>query len=272
MSGFRVALLACLLAFAAFGGWAPSPARAMSEGSALREVGLLPLSSYRSRPLVRVPFESPSELRGWYETPQTPLTHHVLSGERVYRGRKALKAWVTGANSGNVEPDGPNHRGYPTIQLFKRPRGCRTPCLISLWVWSSIPLARGQWSSIATVTASTGTTWIGQLVNVGLEGWLHTMHAPVPGQAEWILQRKDLPFPSRRWVHLRILVRYRASGGGIAVWQDKRLMSVAPIDGNLDRNGLGLLNQAHFGLYTPPTIASGVIYNDDLVISELRSR
>ena len=69
-----------------------------------------------------------------------------------------------------------------------------------------------------------------------------------------------------------IYIDYRASGGAIAAWQDGVLMSAAPIDAMLDRNGLGVLHQVHFGMYTPPTVASGVIYNDDLVISELRPR
>ena len=98
-----------------------------------------------------------AETAGWYLTPQTPLTHHVLSRERVHQGAFAEKGWVTGANTADIEPDGPNHRGYPTMQLFKRPRGCVTPCLLDLWVWADIPLRSGEWFSVATVTASTGT-------------------------------------------------------------------------------------------------------------------
>jgi hypothetical protein len=236
----------------------------------LARVGLRPLGTYRKSTLLRVPFESVDEAQGWYVTPQTPLTHHGLSRDVVRRGSFAHKAWVTGANTANIEPDGPNHRGYPTMQLFKRPRGCVTPCLLDLWVWADIPRRAGEWFSVATLTASTGSVWLGQTVNVGSEGWLHTMHVPAPGQSRWTLQRTDVPFPSRRWVRVRILVDYRAGAGAIAVWQGGKLMSVAPLDATLDHNGGGVLNQIHFGMYTPPTIASGVIYNDALVVSELR--
>jgi hypothetical protein len=272
----RAALVAFVVAavgLPAFAGGEAPPADAagVSVKEVLARVGLRPLGRYRKTTLIRVPFESVAEAQGWYVTPQTSLTHHQLAGDVVRRGSSAHKAWVTGANTGNVEPDGPNHRGYPTMQLFKRPRGCVTPCLLDLWVWADIPLRRaGEWFSVATLTASTGTAWLGQTVNVGREGWLHTMHVPAPGQSRWTMQRTDVPFPARRWVRVRILVDYRASGGAIAVWQGGKLMSVAPIDPTFDRNGAGVLNQVHFGMYTPPTIAAGVIYNDELVVSELR--
>ena len=248
----------------------PAAASPLKPNDAVAQVGLRPFGKYRKTTLVSVPFESTVEAQDWYVTPQTPLTHHELSSDVVHRGKRAHKAWVTGANPSDIEPDGPNHRGYPTMQLFKRPRGCVTPCLLDLWVWADIPLRPGEWFSVATVTASTGTVWLGQTVNVGSEGFLHTMHVPAPGQASWVWQRKDVRFPARKWVRVRILIDYRPSGGAIAVWQNNTLMSVAPIDPTLDRNGGGVLNQAHFGMYTPPTVASGVIYNDALVVSELR--
>lgn len=242
----------------------------LTPKQALAAVGLKPLGQYVKTTLIKVPFESINEAQGWYVTPETTLTHQQLSNERVRQGRFAHKAWVTGANTNNIEPDGPNHRGYPTVQLNVRPRGCVTPCLVDLWVWQDIPLQPGEWFSVATLTASTSSAWLGQLVNVGSEGWLHAMHVPSPGLADRVYQRTDIAFPVRTWVRVRVLIDYRATGGAIAVWQNNTLMSVARIDPTLDLNGCGVLNQAHFGLYTPPTIATGVIYNDALVISELR--
>ncbi len=242
----------------------------ITPAQALATVGLRPLARYSKSPLVKVPFESASEAQGWYITPQTPLTHHELSSELVHQGAFAHKAWVTGANTAGIEPDGPNHRGYPTVQLYARPRGCVTPCLIDLWVWADIPTRPGEWFSVATLTGSTATAWLGQTVNVGSEGWLHTMHVPSIGLAERVYQRVDKLFPVRQWVRVRILVDYRPTGGAIAVWQGATLMSVARLDGTFQQNGSGVLQQAHFGMYTPPTIEAGVIYNDALVISEAR--
>lgn len=249
---------------------APRGAVPAAANQALRAVGLQPFGKYRRSVLVSVPFERDAEVAGWYVTPQTALTHHGRAGDVVHQGHFAHKAWVTGANLDNSEPDGPNHRGYPTLQFMRRPRGCVTPCLVDLWVWADIPLAAGEWFSVATLTASQGSVWVGQTINVGSEGWLHTMHVPSPGLAQRVYQRTDLPFPRRSWVRVRIVVDYRATGGAIAVWQDSTLVSVARIDPAVDENGLGVLNQAHFGMYAPPSVASGVIYNDALTVSELR--
>ena len=248
-----------------------SPVGSLTPRQALNRLGLRPLKDYTATPVVRVPFESPREVEGWYATPQTPLTHHELSNEVVHNGKFAEKAWVTGANVDDIEPDGPNHRGYPTMQLYKRPRSCVTPCLISLWVWADVTLQRGEWFQIATLTPAMSDVWLpSQLVNVGSEGWLHTWHVPTQGRSDWTYQRTNKPFPLRRWVNVKILIDYRPSGGAIAAFQDGVLMSAAPIDGTVGDNGGGVLNQTHFGLYGPPTIRSGVIYNDKLTISEVR--
>ena len=242
-----------------------------SPKQALARLGLRPLKSYTKTPVIKVPFESVTETQGWYATPQTPLTHHQLSGEVVHNGRSAHKAWVTGPNVDNIERDGPNHRGYPTVQLYRRPRGCVTPCLIGLWVWADIATKPGEWFQIATLTPSASDAWLpSQLVNVGSEGWLHTYHVPTQGRSDWTYQRKDRPFPLRRWVNVKILIDYRAAGGAIAAFQDGVLISAAPIDGTVGLNGAGVLNQAHFGMYVPPTIGSGVIFNDNLTIDEAR--
>ncbi len=45
------------------------------------------------------------------------------------------------------------------------------------------------------------------------------------------------------------------------MWQDGQLVSHAKISNVKDK-----LAQAHFGLYYPPQMTSGVVYNDDLLI------
>ena len=244
---------------------------ATAEREALASVGLRPILDYAATPIVTLGFESAFEAVGWYTTPQTSLTHYELSSDVVHSGATSIKAWVTGANSANIEPDGPNHRGYPTMQLYKRPGGCGTPCLVSLWVWADIPTDHGEWYQIATLSPSATDIWLpSQLVNVGSEGYLHTMHVPTQGLAEHQYQRTDIAFPQQQWVKVDIIIDYRSGGGAIAVFQDGVLISAARIDGTQGANGGGALNQAHFGMYAPPSIASGVIYNDDLVIAELR--
>jgi hypothetical protein len=265
-----VAALSAASLPASGGARSTSTVSSIAPNQALAQLGLRPLKHYTKTLLLKVPFESATEAQGWYVTPQTPLTRHQLSNEVVHNGKFAHQARVTGPNVDNIEPDGPNHRGYPTIQLHKRPRGCVTPCLISLWVWADIATQPDEWFQIATLTASVSDAWLGQLVNVGSQGWLHTMHVPSPGLSDWVYQRTDKLFPLRTWVNVKILIEYRATGGAIAAFQDGVLISAAPVDGTLGLNGLGVLNQAHFGMYVPPTIGSGVIYNDNLTISEVR--
>lgn len=241
-----------------------------ADVAALRSLGLRPLAEYTRTPLVSLGFESVDEFAGWYITPQTSLTHHELWTTTVHGGTHAHHAWVTGANTANVEPDGPNHRGYPTIQLSKRPGGCVSPCLVTVWAWADIPLRPGEWFQLATLTSSASDIWLpAQVVNVGSEGWLHVMHVPSQGLKQWTYQRTDLPFPTRQWVRVDILVDYRSTTGAIAAFQDGVLMSAAPLDPT-GTNALGVLNQVHAGMYAPPTVASGVILNDDLTVARVR--
>ena len=249
----------------------PDPPPPTAAEKALTDLGLRPLAMYTRTTVLRVPFETTAEATGWYVTPQTPVTHHELSTSVFRAGKSAHKAWVTGPNVGNTEPDGPNHRGYPTMQLYKRPRGCVTPCLVTLWVWADVALKPGEWSQVATLTPAATDSWLpAHLVNVGSEGWLHTMHVPTHGLSQWRYQRKDLMFPKRQWVKVDILIDYRNPYGAIAAFQNGTLISAARIDGSVGASGAGVLNQAHFGLYMPPTVASAVVYNDDLEISEVR--
>jgi hypothetical protein len=93
----------------------------------------------------------------------------------AHRGRRAHVAWLTGQTG--VEPvDGPNHRGYPTIQLQKRAAGpCVAPCLVQFWAQlDDVHLQRGQWMSLATLMPDPSDRWSRVVtVNVGWEGWLH---------------------------------------------------------------------------------------------------
>ena len=244
------------------------------ETEALGSVGLRPVGDYSKSLLVEIPFEDTAETAAWYSTPQTPLTHHEISDELVHGGSRSFKAWVTGENSENIEPDGPNHRGYPTIQLDKGPGACVTPCLLSLWVWADIPTVAGEWYQIATVTPSANDSWFpAQVVNVGAEGWLHVMHVPSYGKSEYAFQRRDLLFPTKQWVKVDIVLKYSFDGGAIAVFQNDELINVSRIDPTniemTETEDARLLNQMHFGMYGPPTLATGVIFNDDLAIYEL---
>ena len=172
-------------------------------------------------------------------------------------------AWLTGDTA--PEPvDGPNHRGYPTIQLpVRRSGSCVTPCLIEFWARvDGFELKRGEWLSLATFTSDPSTRWSRVItVNVGWEGWLHLFHVPDHGVAERAMQRFDLPFPEGRWVRITTWLDLDPEHGSAAVWQGGVLMSAARV-----RGGDGSLDQMHFGLYAPPSVTHGSVRNDDVAV------
>ncbi len=227
----------------------------------------LPLRTYSTS------FETVSEFTdpGFYIVPQNYMgtSSHDLSTDRAVTGTYSHKAWVYGANADSTTVNN-NHRGYPTIQLHKLPEGgFRTPCYITLWVWLNMPLTthspENQWFSFATLTPDSSDAWSRTVcVNLSYDGFVHLMHVPNQGEQTRIFQTNTLTFPQSQWVQLKIYIDFSTSNGYCKVWQDGVLVSHALVNG-----GDGYLQQAHFGLYCAPSISSGTIYNDDLVIEEV---
>lgn len=205
--------------------------------------------------------------RGFFIEPQNQYgtASHELSTEQIHSSGHSHKGWIYAANTGAHAAD--NHRAYPTVQLHKLPGGgFRTPCSISLWVWLDVTFQPGEWFSLANLARSTDDAfWDGVLVNVNDKGFLELMHVPTQGQGARDFQDDEHPFPMRRWVNLSIQIDMDAAAGYARAYVDGQLRSAAPV-----RGGHGILEQAHFGLYAPPTMAAGVVYNDDLVIREAR--
>ncbi|TAN41493.1 MAG: hypothetical protein EPN25_04850 [Nitrospirae bacterium] len=110
---------------------------------------------------------------------------------------------------------------------------------------------------------TTSDEWDAVLVNLSDQGFVHLMHVPYNGQGERTFQTSTLRFPMRQWVKLTVALHFDREHGYAAVWQDDELVSRAEV-----KRGEGLFTQAHFGLYAPPSLSEGVIYNDDLMIKE----
>jgi hypothetical protein len=260
--------LAALAVAAAFGSPAAEPARAqvgpLQRRRVLRTLGIPRLERVTLRRVFRTGFERDADLAGFYVTPQSPLTRHEVQRGGAHRGDRSHVAWLTGA-IGSEPVDGPNHRGYPTIQLQKRPRGaCVTPCLIQFWarVDGFAPIGQGEWLSLATFTPDPSDRWSRVVtVNVGWEGWLHLFHVPDQGAGQRAFQRTTKPFPRGRWVRITTWLDLDPDRGAVAVWQDGVLMSAARVRGGDDS-----LDQLHFGLYAHPSLTSGTVRNDDVVI------
>jgi hypothetical protein len=223
-------------------------------------------------------FESVADFSPFYIVPQNyqNAASHDLKTDIVYAGASAHAGWIYAAG-----PDCPfwqncNHRGYPTVQLHRLAGGgFRTPVLIEFQAYLDVSLAAGQWFSFATLSADASDAWRRTiLVNLGSidnssQNYTHLMHVPLQGQAIRDYQTSDLqnatPYPSTpQWVKLTICIDLHPDTGFARVWQNGTLVSAANVAG-----GCGILEQAHFGLYAPPGLASGTVYNDELSISEV---
>jgi hypothetical protein len=257
------AVLGCLVAPATSPAVPATPARIgkLEHHRVLQRLGVPRRPAMRLARVYGTGFERDRDLAGFYVTPQSPMTRHEVRRGGAHRGRRAHVAWLTG-QTGSEPVDGPNHRGYPTIQLHKRPAGaCVAPCLVQFWARvDDVDLRRGEWLSLATLSPDASDRWSRVVtVNIGWEGWLHLFHVPDQGAGERVLQRTDVPFPRGRWVRVTIWLDLDPQRGAAAVWQDGRLMSAARV-----RGGDGTLDQLHFGLYAPPSLTRGVVHNDDI--------
>ena len=209
-------------------------------------------------------FESIKDFAGFYISPQNHLNSasHDQSAEKVKSGTYAHKGWIYAENPPSTLFVNNNHRGYPTIQLYKLPGGgFKTPALVEFWVWLDVNLLPGEWFSFATLDHTTSDSWDSVLVNLSDKGFVHLMHVPHNGDAVWNFQTPTVKFPMREWVKLSVCIDF-TKNGETKVWQNGTLVSSAKTGKE------GLLTQAHFGLYAPPSLSSGVVYNDDLIITE----
>lgn len=211
-------------------------------------------------------FESVADFQGSYITPPTATASHGQSAEQVRAGKYSHKGWIIAA-APVVPGQNTNHRGYPTVQLHKLPDGgFRTPCLVDFWAWLDMTFEPGEWFSLATLARrSSDEFWDGVLLNVSDQGIVHLYHVPTVGKGERTFQDVTAAarFPMRQWVHIQMLVDFDPVNGRAAAYMDGRLVSSA-----LVQDGHGVLEQAHFGLYAPPTMSAGVVYNESLMIVE----
>jgi hypothetical protein len=255
-------------------------------------------------------FESAADFSGFYVVPQAYLgtSSHGLSKEQVHDGTYSHKGWIYGANP-IVSGVNTNHRGYPTIPIYKAAGGpYQNHVFIQLWVWLDMNLedvSERDWFSFATLTPYADDIWPRTIqVNLGSDGFVALQHVPEQGQfAQDIYQPNAMLFPQKTWVKLSIYMDFTSANqfnhSFAAVWQDDTLVSAARFNPRINPltvpkalwpsclsgwDGVSILQaeqmcgasyvggvaQAHFGLYAPPGIASGAIYNDDLTIEEVR--
>jgi hypothetical protein len=220
-------------------------------------------------------YESITDFANFYITPQADLntSFHEQSDANVYSGNYSHKAWIKGANPPSSLFVNNNHRGYPTIQLYKTEGGSfESPISVSLWVWLDIDLQEStsgeesDWFSFATFTGDESDRWNRTvLVNLSHDGFVHLQHTSKQGENDLVFQTTDVLFPKKEWVELKIYLDFNENGYA-KVWQNGVLVSHANVT-----NVKSTLAQAHFGMYSAPQLTSGVVYNDDLHIKMVDS-
>lgn len=255
-------------------------------------------------------FESLDDFAGFYLTPvpHRGTTSQELSSAQVASGTFAHRAWMTGRNP-VVAGENTNHRGYPAIQLARRDGPFEGLVRLEWKVFLDVELraCRDQdWFSLMTLSSYADDQWYQvQLLNVDSQLIAHLMHVPSYGQAVHdLFQTHTVRVPLRQWVTFTVLVDYGSANPWnspvIAAWQDGVLVSAARFTPRIDPGTVpaekrpaclsgwdgqdladaerrcqldfraGALAQAHFGLYAPPLLQSGEVFNDDLEILELR--
>jgi hypothetical protein len=238
------------------------PPHPSSAASSTAPTGARPAAPAVATRRFETRFESLRAFAGMYVSSQTRSTRQALVASPVHSGTRAHCAWLTGPGT-PADTDGPNHRGYPTVQLWRLPGGgFATPAVVDLWVWADVTMAKGDWVSLATLSADASDRWA-RVVTVNLDpgGWINVFHVPGPGQHEPTLETHR-QFPMRKWVHMSITIDFDPRHGSIEVRQNGALVARANVSG-----GHGRLEQAHFGMYAIPRLTSGKVCNDDLTIT-----
>lgn len=269
----------------------------------LKEKNISVVNSYKNS------FEDVNSFKGHYIVPpkHRGSSSHKLDTLNVLEGNASHKAWMYDTNS-EINGKNTNHRAYPTFQMKKTSLGVVTGMvLIDFYVWVDIDLLEKpgkSWFSLATYTSYYDAKWFRTyLVNVDSDYQIHLMHVPDQGMSQPdIYQNNHLKMPRKSWVRVTTLIDYsrenRFDSPIIAVWQDEQLVSASRFNDRInpykikssqypeclqkwDKQDVevaeklcGLtylegLAQMHFGLYAPPGLNSGEIYNDHLVVSEL---
>jgi|GEM_PF-943107 len=254
-------------------------------------------------------FENVSDFNGYYITPQNSTgVSHGLTGTVKYSGNYSHYAFITAANT-PVPYTNTNHRGYPAVQLYKD-KGvfsgvvfCEFMARINIDLYDE---ADKNWLSFATLCTYSDDQWQRTLqVNIDRNYRLNVMHVPEQmAFAQDILENTSVVFPRNTWVKISVVIDFsdmnQYGKPYIKAWQDGVLVSGATFNPRVNPETIdplwwpsclagwapsqgiaqaesmcslvyaGGLAQAHFGLYAPPLLASGEVWNDDLAIYEIQ--
>lgn len=262
------------------------------------------------------PFEDLSEFANYYSTPNTPtfsdgftnytyqdLTKNLDQFAKV--GVSAHKAWISQSNV-DIAGKNTNHRGYPTIQVYKDSDAAnfKSKVAFSFWVYfQGQTLNSGDWISLATITSYADDFWNRTILfNLDYQGIPHLMHIPNQGaKSPDIYQTTTKALQANQWYQVTLQMDFTSTNEYNSPYAkayiDGELVSASTFNPRLDLatiqnkspqpsclstwngtsveeaeqlcslNYVGGLAQAHFGLYAPPQLTNLTVFNDDLIIS-----
>lgn len=160
-------------------------------------------------------------------------------------------------------PDNKPHRMYGCLRFLDP---FKTPCLISLEVWTSILLAGAQWNSLATFCSNGTDAWDNvTTLNLDASRVPYLMHVPRYEERAPLYQAK-LPLLKSGWSRLHTYLDYSPNWGYAKVFNEDKLVSAGRVEAG-DR----VLRQVHFGGYTDSSVASGFTRNRRIRIMEVEN-
>lgn len=235
------------------------------------------------------PMEDASEFSSFFIVEQNHMgsASHEVSSENFKFGSNSHKAYVFKANE-VIEGQDTNHRAYPTFQSHKVgfPNGIGPYVLMDYWAYVDIDIfdiPNANWFSLATYTSYIDDIWFPSLLlNLDINYGLHLQHHkgnnipfPSDGNARFV-------FPRKTWTRITQLLcygdNYFFGGPYTIVWIDKdeKIRTdfhnrIDPISLEVDNNLIYTPNfgQAHWGMYCAPLLSSGVVYNDNISITQM---
>lgn len=235
-----------------------------------------------------------------------------LSNDQRVSGELAHKAFIYGTNTVSMTENTNHRAYPTIQLAKTKTGILTDAVLIEFSVWADFDLRKVEnesWFSLATFTSYDDQYWYrAYLINVDADYRVHLMHVPNHDEVIYdIYQTDSVSLPRKKWAKITAYIDYTSANKFkspfISVWQDGELVSAARFNDRVNLvdafknpnkpaclSGLSAdspvdvaekachlnyvhgLAQAHFGLYAPPLLGSGTIYNDDLTISEIKRR
>lgn len=221
----------------------------------------------------------------WYvEDGSSYASHMDTSMEVVRHGVWSHKHVIDSArdvqnDTGAYKP----HRAYVVIDLTKADGiSYMGRALIQIYVYTDLLLQErvgtDDWFSLATLSCDSSDNWRRTiLVNLTTDGYIRLVHVPGQGEQTHTFQMSSSNNPSgnrkwknKQWNRVDIYLDTDSLTGEAIVWQNQIKVSSANVRGcSFGDSTLPYLVQAHFGMYSPATMATGVVYNDKLRLIEV---